>query len=390
MSPLRRPVRREGPLRVLFVVPDLRVGGAERHVVTLLPELDPERVAASVVCLGPEGDLFSDLGRAGIPARALHRTKRQFPLALAELVREMARTRPDVVVTRSFNAEVLGRVAAAITGVPRSVVWVHNCGTVEPRPALRRWADRLLDRVTAGYYGVAQGQVPYLTGELGLHPSKITVVRNGTDPLRFDPAAVRDPLLAAEWGIAAEAPVIGILAALRPEKDHETLLLATRLVLEQVPAARLLVVGDGPLREVLERQVRALGIAEQVAFTGNRADVARVLSVVDVLAISSYTVECFPFALLEAMAAGRPAVCTAIGGLPEMIVDGVTGRLVPPRDPDALAAALVPLVRDRELARRMGRAARARVEDHFTLEHSVRAAQSALEATAGRAPAVVL
>ncbi|MGI5125221.1 glycosyltransferase [Pseudonocardia sp. CA-107938] len=381
MNPFRRKPRTSGPLRVLFVVPDLRVGGAERHAATLAPALDPARFTASLVCIGEEGELFAGLG---VPATAL-RSRTNPVRALLGLVRIMLRERPDVVVTRGYNAEALGRIAAALTRVPRTVVWVHNCGDVEPRGRVRWLVDRVLDPVTDAYYAVAHGQRPYMTDELGYPDAKITVIHNGVEPDRY-PARppVRDADVRAELGIPVAAPVIGVVAVLRPEKDHAMLLRATRSVLAELPEARLVVIGDGPERTRLEKLAAELGIAAAVVFAGSRADVPRLLGAVDVLALGSYTVECFPMAVLEAMASGVPVVATAIGGVPELVDDGVTGRVVPKQDPAAMAEALLDVLRDPARAEAMGRAGRRRVETEFSLDASVRAAQDAFLRTAGR------
>ena len=386
MNPLRRRPRVHGPLRVLFVVPDLRVGGAERHVVTLAPAMDPARFAVSVVCIGDEGELFAGLVAGGVRATALG--QRFAPLrALLGLIRLMLRERPDVVVTRGYNAEALGRIAAALTRVPRTVVWVHNCGDVEPRGRARELVDRLLDPVTDSYYAVAHGQRPYMTGELGYPDAKISVIHNGVEldrhPVR---PTVRDAAVRAEFGIPDDAPVVGVVAVLRPEKDHAMLLRAMRAVLDEVPGARLLVIGDGAERARLGALAAELGIVEAVVFAGSRPDVPRLLGAVDVLALGSYTVECFPMAVLEAMASGLPVVATAVGGLPELVDDGVTGRVVPKQDPAAMAAALVELLRDPARADAMGRAGRRRVESEFTLAKSVRTAEDAVLRTAHRRP----
>ncbi|HWM00840.1 MAG TPA: glycosyltransferase [Actinophytocola sp.] len=387
MTLLRRTPRRSGPLRVLFVVPDLGVGGAERHVATLAPALDPARFAPSVVCIGDEGALFPGLAAAGVPAFALHH-RRNPAAGLVELVRLIRRQRPDVVITRGYNAEALGRVAAVVTRTPRSVVWVHNCGDFEPRGRIRTLLDRMLAPATDGYYAVANGQRPYMTGELGFPDRKITVVYNGVDPTRFPPRVpVRDAALQAELGIDATAPVIGIVAVLRQEKDHATLLHAVKLVRDEILDAQLLVVGDGPERPGLQALAGRLGIAEAVRFAGSRPDVGRLLGLIDVVALSSYTIECFPIALLEAMATGVPTVGTAVGGVPEMIDEGITGYVVPPRDARALADALIKMLQDPQRTAAMGLAARARVQSHFTLDRSVHAAEAAIEATAGRAAA---
>lgn len=386
---LSRRVRPEGPLRVLFVVPQLGFGGAERHVATLLPRLDRSRFSPSLLCIGRGGSLFDEVAAAGVPARALHRGKGSYAPALAEMVGHMRRTRPDIVVTRGAkNAEVLGRLAALLSGVPCSVVWVHNNEDLRPRDRVRRLSDRLLDRFTSAYFGVAFAQLPYLTATLGYPPEKIRIIQNGVDVAQFEPHRVagRDPALAAELGVAADEPVVGIVAVLRPEKDHAGFLRAARLVLERHPKARFLVVGRGAREGELKALAAELGIADRVVFTGARSDVPAILGLLDVFVLSSYT-EAFPMAVLEAMAVGTPAVCTAVGGVPEMVDDGVTGHLVPPRDPAALAARVGELLADRGRAQAMGAAARAKLEADFSLELSVRRAEEALAETAGRVPA---
>lgn len=385
---LRHRVRPSGPIRVLFIVPALEWGGAERQLATLLPAMDPTRFAPSVVCIGKKGALFAELVAADIPAHAMGTTKREFGWALAQLISYMRRNRPDVVVVRGYNAEVLGRVAALLCGVPRLVVWLHHSSDITPRGQVQRLADWLLGFVTSAYYGVAFSQLPYLTQVLGYPQGKVRIIHNGIDPVQFPYASTshRDSKLALSLGVAAEHAVVGIIAVLRREKDHATFLRAARLVLDRVPQARFLVVGDGPLRSELTRLVAELGIADSVIFTGSRSDVRDLLSLVDVFALTS-TTECFPLALLEAMAIGRPAVCTAVGGVPEILEEGVTGHMVPARDPAALAERLVDLLGDPARARAMGRAARTRLESEFTLERSVASAERTIEETAGRLPA---
>jgi glycosyltransferase involved in cell wall biosynthesis len=368
----------------MHVVPDLRTGGAERHVTTLFSHLDPTEFSPCVVCVGGTGELFGDLTAAGVPAVALHRTKRQAIRALFDLVGEMRRRRPDVVLVRGYNAEVLGRLAAILAGVPRRVVWVHHCGDTEPRGTLRQVVDRLLDPFTDAYFGVAQAQKNYLVNQLGYPERKIRIIHNGVDPRLFltvepSKSLVVSPHSGAaqpgpgglppgskvrtELGIAPHAPVVGILAALRPEKDHVTLLRAARKMIDDVPELVILIVGDGPARNEILQEADKLGLASRLVLTGSRSDVSEVLLAMTVFTLSSRTVECFPIALLEAMAAGRPAVCTEVGGLAEIIEDSVTGFLVPPNDPDALAERLTVLLRDPSLRERMGAAARAAVEE---------------------------
>ena len=364
-------------IRAFFVVPDLRVGGAERHVTTLLPRMDPSKFTSSVMCIGEEGDLYPALSAAGIEARALHLKKRQAPRALFELVAAMRRFRPDVVVVRGYNAEMLGRIAARLTGVEHVIIWVHNIGDATPRSSVRAAIDRALNRWTSRYFGVAEAQRSYLVDELGYPHAKIRIVYNGVDPELFDTTADRSVL--REFGFAENDPVVGIVAALSPEKDHPTLLRAARIVVDEIPRARFLVIGDGPTRPHLESLCSELGITPNVCFTGSRSDVARLLRAIDVFALSSVTVECFPIALLEAMACARPAVCTAVGGIREMISDGETGYLVPPEDPHSSrlgssTCCRTPIPRAAWAVR-----AAIAVETEFSLDRSVTAASQAIE-----------
>lgn len=363
-------------MRVMYVVPDLGVGGAERHVTTLMPNLDRDCFEGRVVCIGAEGVLFGDLARGGIDAVALHRSKRQAFGALRQLIGQMRAYRPDVVVTRGYNAELLGRVAARLTGVPRSIVWVHNHFDTEPRGLLRRVADRLLDPMTTAYFGVADAQLDYLVGELGHRRDKVRIIHNGVDPDAYE--WTDDYSAAAEFGITSADRVVGIVAALRLEKDHLTLLRAARQVVDVIPEAKFLIVGDGPMRGEIEARIVELGLGGHVVMAGARTDVPELLRCMDVVTLSSYSVECFPMALLEAMAAGRPAVCTAVGGVPELVEDGVTGYLVDARDPDGLAERLIAVLADHDAASAMGKAARARVETEFSLRASCSATELAL------------
>ncbi|MEH3156905.1 MAG: glycosyltransferase [Gordonia paraffinivorans] len=377
------------PLRVMHVVPDLRIGGAERHVATLMPALDRDRFAPSVVCIGEPGDLFDDLLAGGVPAVALRRSRRDAPRALWDLVRHMRTHRPDVVLTRGYNADVLGRLAAVVAGVPHRAVWIHHVADVDDRPWPRRLVDRLLDGRTDRYLGVAYAQTPFLTDTLGHPAEKVVIVRNGVEVDAFTDlsSAPRSP--ATLPGVDGDGPVMGTVSAMRPEKDHETFLRAAAAVAVDVPDLRVLVVGDGPERERSEALARQVGIAHRTAFVGATTDVPAMLAAMDVFVLSSDAVECLPMALLEAMASGLPAVCTDIGGLREMVEEGVTGHLVPVRRPDAMASAVAGILADPGRARSMGAAARARARAQFDRSVMVQATQDVLSDIVSR-PAVAV
>jgi glycosyltransferase involved in cell wall biosynthesis len=348
-----------------------------------MSKLDRARFDPMVICLGRQGELFASLAASDVPSVALGRSKREAFLCLIDLVRNLREASPDVVVVRGYNAEVLGRVAAVLAGVPRVIVWVHNCVDLQPRGLLRRICDVALNPVTDAYFGVARAQVSYLVRELRYPPDKVRIIHNGVEPSLFTGAVDGD--LKAQLGLHEHELVVGILAALRPEKDHETFLRAASLVSERNPSARFMIVGDGPRKTALETLAEELGIRDRVIFTGARDDVPAVLAIMDVFVLSSFT-ECFPMALLEAMASSRPAVCTAVGGVPELLHDGVTGYLVPPRDPTALAERLSSLLESGHQRHQFGVAARARVDAEFTLETSVQEAERQISEIAATRP----
>jgi len=216
-----------------------------------------------------------------------------------------------------------------------------------------------LDKVTAVSSASAHG-IQSILGE----PGKIPVIPNMVD-LAFPPS---EPL-SQYVPVAEHCAMIGLIARLSPEKDVDTFLQACQRVLVRIPRAQFVIAGDGPERSRLTDLSRRLGIEEAVTFAGAFAkeDLPEIMAELDIVALSSMY-EGLPVALLEAMAFGKPVVATAVGGVPEVVEDGVTGFLVPPHSPDALADALCHLIGDTELRLRMGFAGRKRYQDHFTPE----------------------
>jgi glycosyltransferase involved in cell wall biosynthesis len=367
---------RAAPVRVAFVTPDLRVGGAERHLVTLAAALDRSRFTPTVLCVKGLGPLQEELRARGVEVLCLGAgdRKRALPATFAALTRELRRRRVEVVVTHGLSANVLGRLAATIARAPARITWKHNCGHLGRHGLLERCSERALGALCTRYIGVAHGQVPYLLGYLRLAPTKLRIIHNSVDVARYPSRADRR----GELGLGELDPVVAVSAVLRQEKDHTTVLRAIRRLAQRLPRVKLLLIGDGPERDRLKRLAVELDIAERVVFLGSRADAPELLGCADVVTLASRTVECFPYAILEAMAMRRPAVCTAVGGLPEMIEDGVTGYLVPPRDSRALAEALDRVLSSHDRGRTMGEAARRRLEERFPFAGMLRAAEREL------------
>jgi glycosyltransferase involved in cell wall biosynthesis len=202
----------------------------------------------------------------------------------------------------------------------------------------------------------------------------IELIYNGVDLQRYDH---QEPCctLPEEYGMEPGSQIVGVVARLEPEKGHPTLLEAWPAVLRAVPDAYLLIVGEGSRRDSLEAQARELRIAHRVVFTGRRDDVPAVTAALDVAVLPSYR-EAQGLTILEAMALSRPVVASNVGGIPEMVEDGITGLLVPPRDAEALTAAIVRLLTDHSLADMLGRAGHDLVHDRFCIELMVSSVQS--------------
>lgn len=222
---------------------------------------------------------------------------------------------------------------------------------------------------TDAFIGVADSHARYLIEKEHFPTYKVRVVPNGVDASRFhssrDSASLRQAL-----GLSVTTPVAGIVAALRPEKNHEMFLQVAALVRKDVPDAQFLVIGDGPERAKLERIAAELNLESTVRFLGTRNDIPELLAALDVFLLTS-RIEANPVSILEAMATGKPVVAPRVGSISESVNDGETGFLIEPNDTQQAAAAVVRLLLRPELAQRLGQAGRAAVVERWSLERMV-------------------
>jgi glycosyltransferase involved in cell wall biosynthesis len=258
-----------------------------------------------------------------------------------------------------------GRLAAWRAGVPVIASALHSTGL----PDHVEWLNRRLEPLTDAFIAVAQPHAEYLARCEGCPPRKVRVVPNGVDVERFRPLSPV-PRLREGLGLPPGAPVAAIVAALRPEKNHELFLRSAALALRAAPAAHFLIVGDGALRRQLEAQADDLGLAGVAHFLGTRSDIPELLSCVDALALSSH-MEANPVSILEGLACEKPVVATRVGSIPATVKDGVNGYLVPAGDARRMAERLAALLNDKALARRLGQAGRRLVVADWSLERMV-------------------
>lgn len=351
----------------MFVITSMPVGGAETALVELVRRMDRQRFLPELCCLkyfGPLGEVLAQ----EIPAfTGLLSNKYDFSV-LWRLTRLMRGRQIDAVVTVGTGGDKMfwGRLAGWLAGAPVICSALHSTGL----PDHVEFSNRLLEPLTDAFVAVAEPHGRYLASHEGCPSHKVCVIPNGVDVERFHPRWP-DPTLQREWNLSADTPVAGIVAALRPEKNHEMFLYVAALVHKKLPNARFVVVGDGPQREKLEKLAQSLGIAESVCFAGTRSDIPEVLSVFDVLLLTSH-MEANPICLLEGMSSEKPVIATRVGSVPESVKDGQTGYLVAPGDSQRMAERVVELMIDRPRALAMGRAGRERVIGHSSIGCMVR------------------
>lgn len=344
---------------LLYVITLAEVGGAQSYVRDLLPAVS-EHYDVTVAAHG-DGPLREAAADNGLPFVPLEHVRRPIsPLedarGLLELTTLFRRRRPDIVHLNSSKAGILGRLAARLASVPVTIFTVHGWAfkAASGRSArLYLAADRAVRSLATVVVCVSQSEVDAgLAARLSL-PDRTVLIRNAVDT-SLEPAP------------APERTVVEIVSVgrLAPPKDFETLLRAVATL--SPGGVRLSLLGDGPLRPSFERLAVELGLAN-VVFAGEVDNVRPRVDAADVFVLSSLS-EGMPMSVLEAMAAGRPVVASSVGGVPEAVVDGVTGLLVAPADPEALAGALEHLVADVDLRRRLGDAGRARALESFSLE----------------------
>jgi glycosyltransferase involved in cell wall biosynthesis len=362
-------------IRVVELLATGSNGGAQEHLYNLVTRIDRSRYEVSVLSL-TNGASIRRLERAGVPVCVLDDVDDE--AAIADVSAHLAAVGADVVHNHMFRAEVIGtraaqRLAAAGRRRPFVVSTVHSS-------RIRSEADRELMRQLTPHIdhliAVSRAIVRKIEDE-GRFGSPVSLIYNGVDLSRYaDQEACCT--LHEEYGIPAEAPIVGVVARLESEKGHPTLLDAWPLVREAVPEAHLLIVGEGSEREALEAQAAALGLLAPppaVTFTGRRDDVPAVTAALDAAVLPSYR-EAQGLSILEAMALSRPVVASAVGGIPEMIDHGRTGLLVPPHDPAALAGAIIRLLTDHPYADLLARAGRDLVYERFCVELMVRAIET--------------
>ncbi|HEY8842133.1 MAG TPA: glycosyltransferase [Candidatus Dormibacteraeota bacterium] len=367
---------RDDPIRITYVIGSLEIGGAERQLVRLINGLDKSRFQPSLICLFGAGPLQAELDEgvtvASLRLPSLRRNSRRNAVTtairlLGAVRRDIRRQKPDIVHAYMMTAYVLAAVAGRAAGT-RIIIGARRGLVTHQEYPYRRWrvfartANRLIDFHLCNSEAVRQLAV----SQEGIPVEKTGVIHNGLDfdvqsaPVGLDP----------EWEVGPGDGCAAMVANFHAYKGHLDVLAAVRLVVGRYPRFKLILFGDGAERTAIERYLQEHHLASNVVLAGARLDAANLLSAFDFSVLNS-TQESFPNALMESMARGVPVISTRVGGVPELVRDGVDGILVESGNPEQLATAMLELLDDAEKRGAMGEMGRARIQSDFSVRSMI-------------------
>lgn len=358
------------PSSVLFVNHSMAMGGIETLIVDLAHAVRGNGFAPAVAVFEGGGSLERRLSEIRIPVHSLDKREGVDVRMVSRLRRLIERSRFDVVHSHNFSTWLY--TALAVRSLRRRVLHVHTEHSNVEYRARRYWLERLLGRMTTYTVAVSVAVRDTMIRDIGIPVERVRMIYNGIDIGRFAPDLARRQAVRHKLDVDADCVLIGIVARLAAVKDHATLLQAfARLRQSTTRRVQLLLIGEGPERAVLEREIAVHQLGADVRLVGEQHDTPDWLRALDIYVLSSIS-EGMNLTLLEAMSTALPVVATDVGGNPEIVRAGETGLLVPPRDAAAMAAALLRLVESDELRRRMGAAGRRCVEQRFSQESMLR------------------
>lgn len=374
-------------VRILHIHTLPIISGSGINTFLTMRGMEGTRYESALAC-APGGALIELVQRHGMKVETFHSLVQPLqPVmdfkAILDLTRHLRRKPYHVVHTHNSKAGFIGRLSAKLARVPVIVHTVHGFAFHEQEPSWRRLLFRNLERLASHWCDrmifISQPLVDWALKEKIGSSRRMTRIYSGIEMDRFHPVSETEKNnLRGKWGLRAEDAVIGIVSKLWEGKGHDLLLRAFKEIREAKPHARLVIVGEGYLMESLKDLVRQTGLSDAVIFTGFLEDVPQIIATFDVAVLPSYF-EGMGRVLLEAMAMEKPIVGTAVGGIPDLIEQGVNGYLVTPGSEKELASALLKILDDKSLALNMGQAGRRKMTDRFSAESMVRSIQEVYE-----------
>ncbi|MBT9096936.1 TIGR03088 family PEP-CTERM/XrtA system glycosyltransferase [Methylovulum psychrotolerans] len=360
------------PPLIVHIIYRLGVGGLENGLVNLINAMPPDAYRHAIVCLKDSTDFKLRLTRADVAVYELHKREGQDWHSFVALYRLLKKLQPSIVHTRNLAA-IEYQIAAFCAGVPGRVHGEHGWDVFDPNGTnvKYQWVRRVLKRFIHRFIPLSRHLESYLLDKVHVTPRKIRRIINGVDTRIFYPrTGARQTLDGCPFALTDDELVIGTIGRMHGVKDQITLVKAFILACQGAEAdsrhLRLIIIGDGPLRAEALALLEAAGVAGQAWLPGARDDVAEINRRLDVFVLPSQA-EGISNTILEAMASGLPVLATAVGGNPELVVDGVTGRLTPANNAEVMAAHLLAYSHDAQMRHEQGRQGYQRVQEHFSL-----------------------
>ena len=347
----------------MFLLTSMPIGGAETLLVNLVRRFDPNRISPLIGCLKEKDVLGVELENE-IPVYE-NLIQHKYDFAVAGRLRKLFKKESvDAVITVGAGDKMFwGRLGARRASVPVILSALHSTGWPDGVGRL----NRLLTGITDGFIAVAKQHARYQVEQEKFPEHKVFLIPNGIDTDRFTVDAESRLQWRQKLDIPADAPTVGIVAALRPEKNHDLFLRAAKLTFQKKPAAHFVIAGDGPERNRLESLAKTLNLEPNVHFIGSTQDIPGVLSMLDVFSLTSHN-EASPVSIMEALSCARPVVSTDVGSIDESVLEDKTGYLVLPGDADKLAERWTQLLGDESLRTRLGEAGREHVIENCSLQ----------------------
>ncbi len=361
-------------MRILQIVNGFAIGGAETKLLDLIRRLDRKKYEIFVVSVGQGGPLQSDFEKAADDLVVFEK-KSAFDFSLIfKVAHYIRKNKIDLVQTTLLYADLIGPVAAKLAGAKHVISWeTVSHGTNDPlRTKLRhRFGYRLSMKMVSKIVAVSEETKTSIIANRKINPRKVEVIYYGVDTDLFNRSENGNHIKREVLGIQENEIVILTVARIEEVKGHQFLIEAAKDIVKDFPRVKFFFVGDGVLREELEKRVQALALFAHFYFLGFRKDVGDLLKTADIFVLPSLS-EGLPNVLLEAMASSKPVVATNVGGIPEIIVHGKTGYLVPPKNPRLLGKAIRKLLENPDDRKKIGEAGRNIVTHKFSLDRMVR------------------
>ncbi len=360
-------------IKVVQLAEDLKVGGLERTLAYIVNNLDPSIFSVEVWCLARGGAIADELQKNGHLLRILNLNNYFNPWKVIQLAGLLRHEKVSILHSHAYFANTMGRMAAILARVPVRFAHIQSSHWSSDERSSRNYlVDRLLSHFTSRVIACSDSAARFQLEALKINPRKVITIYNCTDVERYANQGATGTQR-KELGIGEDDLVIGSVGRLEKLKGHRLLLEVTRDLIESFPTLKLVIIGDGEEREVLEKKRSDLGLVNHVILTGIRNDVEKLLPVLDVYVQPTIGREGLPLTVVEAMAAKLPVVASDIGGTREAVLHKQTGILVAPGDKDGLARALSQILRDREMRCLMSQEGWKLCKQKFGVTHMVEA-----------------